>query len=194
VSLHSAFNFSLDDLETNRRGEMTEKQRTQLRLRMYATLALTLVGVLVFGGVAVFFVGVAAFIGTHTLPWLAQLIQWGLIPAMITLVSVGLYWRLKMEYHNWRQDIAWSRVVPACGRARFEVRRKRLIYQRAEWFFDERYLPGYYFTHMLIIGPQRFDLDQRQLHAFTEGESYCIYYTPKTRIILSAEGPLAKEK
>jgi len=149
---------------------------------MYVMFALVLVGGLLIVGV-----------GFNNFSWPASPTPLDIILSVIMiLLFLGICWWLQAEFQKWHQDIVRGRVIPACGCAHFDIRRRKWVVMEGEWLDEEQELP-HYFTHTLIIGPQRFDLAPYQLRAFTEGEVYCLYYTPRTRIILSAEGPLAKE-
>lgn len=174
MSLRSAFHFTSSDLEANRRGEITEKQRSQLLLRMYGTFVLILVVVLGVGGTTFCFFIDGLPLETSASPWLVSLLQWTLISALIVLVSFGVYRLLIAEYHSLRRKIDQAQVVLVRGYAYFKIQKIRTR-------------TGYRYIYTLIIGPQRFDVTQEQLYAFTEGALYCVYYTPKPRSILSAE-------
>lgn len=178
--LMSKLGFSADDLAANRDGYMTKEQREQLRndLLPFATLVMGLT------------MTVLLIVAHFVIQWLLSLQDWndnriyGMF--LIILVIAGLIcipWGMldvAIRQHRTRLDLHKGIVKSACGPAQLEIGWRVMgirIRTRNR--------------HQLTIEGVRFGVSENVLLAFHAGTSYCVYYAPHRKIILSAEAVYA---
>lgn len=175
--LMSKLGFSADELTANREGYMTEEQRERLRreLMPYASLVMGLSMTVLL--IVAYFV-IQWLLGLQNLKddglFLAILVIAGLICVPWGMLDVAIHQR------RTRFDLQKGTVVSVCGPVHLE--------------FGWRVLGIRIHTgnrHQLIIEGVRFAVSESVLLAFHDGTSYCVYYTPHRKIILSAEAAYA---
>lgn len=157
MRLREAFGFTADDLVANRAGRLTEQQKVILKDRRGSALISSLVICIL---VSIFLIFVVEKRDVVTI--LA-------IFAFVAFVGGLFIW---LELQSWSDDSNSDQIEVICAPVRLEV--------REGW----RYRPtSYGFT----IGSETFSLTKDQLFALEHGRDYCIYYTPRTKTILSME-------
>lgn len=175
--LMSNIGFSADELTANREGYMTKEQRERLRreLMPYGPLvmALSMTGLLI----VTHFV-IQWLLGLKNLKddgiFLMILVIAGLICIPWGMVDVA------MRQRRTRLDLHKGMVESVCGTVHLE--------------FGWRVLEIRIRTrnrHQLTIDGVRFAVSENVLLAFHAGTSYCVYYAPHRKIILSAEAAYA---
>lgn len=175
--LMSKLGFTADELTANREGYMTEAQRERLRraLMPYGSLV---VGLSMTVLLIVSYFVIQRLLGLENLrddgTFLVILLVAGLICIPWGMLDVAIRQR------RTRLDLHKGIVKSACGPAQLEIGWRVLgIKLRTRN------------THQLLIGGMRFAVSENVLLAFHDGTSYCVYYLPHRKIILSAEAVYA---
>lgn len=175
--LMSKIGFSADELTANREGYMTEAQRERLRRKLipYGSLVM---------GLSITVLLIVSYFGIQWLLGLSYLNDKG--ASLIILVIVGVIGiplaMLESGIHQRRTrlDLHKGIVESACGLVHLE--------------FGWRVMGIRIRTrnsHQLTIDGVRFAVSESVLLAFHDGTSYCVYYAPHRKIILSAEAVYA---
>lgn len=175
--LMSKLGFTADELTANREGYMTEAQRERLRRELipYGSLVMGLsITVLL---IVSYFV-IQWLLGLSDLndngAFLIILVIAGVICIPLAMLESGIHQR------RTRLDLHKGIVKSACGPAQLEIGWRVLgIKLRTRN------------THQLLIGGMRFAVSENVLLAFHDGTSYCVYYAPHRKILLSAEAVYA---
>ncbi len=160
--LGEAFDFTKDDLAANRQGRLTARQRSNLVIEKdTGSCSIDLIGLAV---------AVIALIGMwyfgkqdeYCVVWLC----------VIGLIGLPFMWYavVQGERDRWRADMSEESVKSICGRTRLDVIRTE-----------------YSLTYELIISKFQCSINKQQFLTLHHGDSYCIYYVPKHKIILSIE-------
>ena len=165
VTLAEALNFTQSTLKANRNGRMTHEQTEIVRQQSYARLRKYAGKLLIRLGILVAYVGIAYVINPFATTTVVLLIGGCLfgLPAFFQTIDIRDAWS------DLRTDINQREVKMVVGRVKF-----------AQYGEKAR--------HLIHIERQTFhDLPEQVLSVFTAGERYRIYYSAKTKIILSAE-------
>jgi hypothetical protein len=160
----SVLGFTADDLAANRDGKISDSQKVYLRsYRLLQARAYFVFGL--------FLLLIAAVPG---LRYFRSTVRDGydLLGAVVffafALLLIGL------GVNRWRRvqkDIQNGVVNNANGTARLHIKRAGR---------------GHY-EYKLRVEGQEFDLSKDTIAAFTEGQSYRVYYTPLSKVVLSSE-------
>ena len=151
---------SFEELAANRAGRLAEGQREILERRIRSTRWFYLGFCALFLGLAVLFsVGIYSEIGgdEEILPVIIGM------DVIIVLLTLPLLWRMGKEIRKLRDDIAEGRVGSHRGAVTL----------------------GYKST-TLLVGNKRFPLP-RSTREIEWGETYTVYYTPRTGVIVGIE-------
>ena len=153
-------NSSIEELAANRAGKLAEGQREILERRIRSTRWFYLGFCALFLGLAVLFsVGIYSEIGgdVEILPVIIGM------DVIIVLLTLPLLWRMGKEIRKLRDDMAEGRV----GSHRGAI---TLGYKGAT----------------LLVGNKRFPMP-RSTRDLAWGETYTVYYTPRTGVIVAME-------
>ncbi len=161
--LAEAFEFTQDDLAANRQGRLTARQRSKLVIKKdTGSCSIILIGlaVIVISLIGMWYFGKR---GEYCVVWLCVIVLIGL-PFMWYAVAQG-------EQDRWRADMSEDSVKNICGVIWLDVR------PGGEWPTD----------YLLMIGQREWLISKEQFLVLAHGASYCIYYVPKHKVILSIE-------
>lgn len=170
------FNFTLEDLEANRQGLLSEQQRQQLGLKLqkrHAPLITSLFWMVVGDGAIL---GLIAFIGVVIADreWHKTFIY--LVVAVFFIfnfflaVGIGLR-KIGLYSRQLENEISSNQVASVCD---------TVILTTVQ---DSH---GFY-LHFVEVSQQKFQVTDTEFLTFANGEPYCIYYLPYTKGILSVE-------
>jgi hypothetical protein len=167
IMLAAALGFNDDDLQANRAGRLTVRQRNRVYgLRYTLIIALAVVTAVI--GLIAAVVIVAVLVGAAISPVAILLALGG------EVITAGLaYWAWSL-WQNYRTYLLPGRVQQVKGTV--------TVYQLRERQ-DERRKTVYY----LRIDPLEFPISDEGLNAFTDGARYVVYYVPQPLTLLSAE-------
>lgn len=158
--LAAALQFDMDDLDANRHGIMTEHQVRRLRRQFITKMGYFMVfGPLVLGVLIV-------MTGTLLTENIAICILPALLLGLATFTSVVT--RLIGVFRDMNERV----VANVEGYIRLDLFRT---------LFSAR--PNY----TVLTGEERFEIDKATFLTFKNHEPYILYYTPRTKILLSAE-------
>lgn len=175
--LMSKLGFSADELTANREGYMTEAQRERLcrELMPYGSLVM---------GLSITTLLIVSYFLIQWLLGLSDLNDKGATLIILVIVGVigipGALLERGIHQRRTRLDLHKGIVKSACGLAQLEIGWRVMgitIRTRNR--------------HQLTIDGVRFGVSENVLLAFHAGTSYCVYYAPHQKIILSAEGVYA---
>lgn len=165
--LAAALGFNEEDLQANRAGRLTVRQRNRVfRWRRVLIIALTLITAVI--GLIAAVVILAVLLGT-AVSELAILLALG--GEVITAGLAYLVWTLRQSYGTYLEPGYAQHIVGPVT-----------VYQLRERQ-NNRARTAYY----VRIGDLEFDIPQTALDAFTDGAVYNIYYVPRPLTLLSAE-------
>jgi hypothetical protein len=160
-SLAAALNFNTDDLSANRGGNLSQAQAERLqRLRFRSTLITVLI--VVINGVAA---SAFLFIGQREESFLLILVGIG-----VTIINAILVARAIQNWLRVQSDLQKDAVANVSG----EVTRTARVFGRRVFF-------------VLAIGRQEFVVNKPVFNAVAEQKRYRLYYSPRSRTLLSAE-------
>ena len=168
--LMEAFAFSAHDLLCNQAGELSKAQRQRLERR---TRLETLQWGAVAGVLALFvIILLAAFandpprlFSVEVALGLLALVGFGAL--LVTVLVAG--WTQRARF---ARDLAVGRVEAAAGPVRLQIARRG----RSGVTIGQ-----------LTIGVNTFEVPEQAVLKLHDGEALCLYYTPETRLALSAE-------
>jgi len=159
TNLAQLLQFDQNDLAANRKGYLTQAQHERLSQGQASALTVSL------------FMGAAVVISLF-----AGVLFGGLVLAVCGSLSLlgGLLTLIEIYsgQHSYGQDLDSGQVESIQGRV--VVRQK-----------EDLHGTGYYYD--LSVGDIRFRLNEVQAQAFATGDTYILYYTPRSRVLLSAE-------
>ncbi len=161
--LAEAFEFTQDDLVANRQGRLTACQRSKLVIKKDTSIRFIILIDLLLIVVAV--VGIWYF-GKHG----ENFLIWFCVIGLMALPFMG-YAAVRGEQDRWQADIGEGNVESICGVIWLDVRHRRA------WLVD----------YLLMIGQREWFISKEQFLMLHHGASYCIYYVPKHKMILSIE-------
>ena len=166
--LAQAAGFDEDDLEANRAGCLTIRQRNRVFARrrtiMIALLLITLFIGLISAGVIIAVLTQAD----------ASVIA-GILAVIGEIITVALgysLWWLRQRYRRFLQPgyVEWISGPITC-------------YQLKERHDGDKLRTGFY----LRLDAMEFEISQAALGEFQDGQSYTLYYVPRPQTLLSAE-------
>ncbi len=169
--LEAAFGFSQSDLDANRAETLSERQRALLGSQVRHV---TLIMVLYLAGVILVPVGSLLYFGAQ-----GNLPMVGLSLFLLVVLPLLAFWLANDERARWQTDLRQGVAASVYGPARLTditPRRSREIARR---------------RYTLTIGTEAFAINKAQREALTPGETYCVYYAPRSRLILAVEQPSA---
>lgn len=161
--LASAFAFTAEDLAVNRTGRLSQRQLEALQRRERRASVIVLlftVGMAIVPAIAL-----SAFALAGNLPMV------GLSVFLLVGLPMLGYWVADSERRRWHRDRTGNVAASIYGPV-WPVR-----------------APGRMDRSRIRIENLEFAVSPEQLAAFQPGATYSIYYTPRTRMILSAERP-----
>jgi hypothetical protein len=160
-TLMDAFKFSAADLAANRSGNMTDAQKLVLRDQQQF-----------------YFVSYGLFSAIFFVVFIASIVHFDsysnsvlLTSVMMTLISGGLFlnftFMLITKVRKVQIDITEATIASVAGRLSFYVINSRnVIYQ-------------------IEIKDVRLNITQKAKTLLTQGQSYAVYYAPKSHIVLA---------
>ncbi len=167
-TLQSALDFAEVDLQANRLGQLTVRQRNRVFVRA-RVIYISLLLITVFIGVISAIVIIAVLVG-------AEVSAGGLILALggevVTVASGYLVWSLHRRYQNYLKP---GHVQSISGPVTCYELKVRLANEASRIMFYVR------------IDNLEFEVPAAALVAFTNHEHYRLYYVPQPRTLLSAE-------
>jgi hypothetical protein len=172
ASLEGAFGFSQSDLEANRAEMLSERQRALLA-RQVRQVTLIMVLYLV-GVVLVPLGGLLYFAQQGNLPMI------GLTIFLLVILPLLAFWLANEERHKWQADLRQGVAASVYGPARLTDITPPRSREKARRRFT------------LAIGNETFTVNRAQREALTAGTTYCVYYAPRSRLILGVEQPAAE--
>jgi hypothetical protein len=165
--LAATLKFHDDDLQANRAGQLTVRQRNRVYVhRRMVIITLTLITAFI--GVISAIVIVAVLVGAVKSEVAILLALGG---EVITAGLAYLVWSLRQHFNTYLHD---NRVAHIEGPV--------TMYQ-----LRERQDDTIKTVYALRIAHLEFEIPELALNAFTEGSSYMIYYVPDPLTLLSAE-------
>lgn len=179
--LMNTFDFTDEDLEANQYGYLTDRQRQNLRQKFFKDNRVQVIGWLLGG--AVLFLLLFAYSTTlaythprNNLSLVLFCIGTGL--SALTLVAGFAI------FNNWRKisnDIHQTQgdVRQVCG----EIELKTITAKNN----DRRTFQMTRRACFLIVQGEKFRLTETQFRMFNRKQPYCIYYTPRTKYVLSVK-------
>lgn len=159
--LHRAIDFTTDDLNANRQGLLSPKQREQFSHRQQRSQRF-LTGVALI--VALMLVG-AVLLGT------LGIIVLGIIALILGVLGIIEYW---IGYQTYTRDLQYNQVEAIQGVVRYVWRGESALGIATS-------------PSGIRVGDMQFLLLEDQARAFIEGDIYVLYYAPSTHTLLSAE-------
>lgn len=168
-----AFDFTEADLAANENGYLTERQRENMRQEMaYVKKELYWVWAISMGIAGLFLIWILSAMSELGFLLLA-------VGVALALIN-GLFFYLVTD-SSMKRDLQQGRASKICGEVRLRVVRKDEL--------DEPYRK----YNLLIIKGKQIPISNRGYEALKEYESYCVYYTPRTKYILSIKPIATKE-
>jgi hypothetical protein len=162
TDLMDALGFNADDLAVNRRGMLSEGQQLRLRRGRRRALLTGIAAIVVVGILAT----VLLFIGQQNGSSILRLTGLAITVCNAGLMGVVIQNRLRAD-----NDLKNGTVNPLRGVIQHTIRVSR----------------GHVVGYVLTIADERIVVSKTVFGAFKEGAAYCLYRTPTTRTILSAE-------
>jgi hypothetical protein len=155
--LRAAFDFTPEDLAANQRGELTENQRSRIRLKLVQNLI----------GFSVLLI----------LPFIAfvTILQRSMDGADVMMLLCSTLWTGGVAALGWltiadaRSDLRKGKVLSVVGTPELRVRRGYRGARITYWRFD---------TVEFLVDAGGYDL-------FKTGQRYQVFYTPATKLIVS---------
>jgi hypothetical protein len=162
LTLQTILKFNADDLKANRDGRVSNTQFEKYKPAEVNRLAVYVImgHVLVLGGI---FAAIAIFTGKG-----AMWIVFGIVVAAALLPFVLLQNEGNIK-PALRGDVKLGKVMKACGIIILTERKGRQIY------YD------------LYVDGVTLQISASQAAAFVHQDSYCVYYLPRSLMLLSAE-------
>jgi hypothetical protein len=162
------FDFTADDLTANVAEHLSDAQIAARRQRFSGAMRLFAYSVL---AAMIFISSVVCLLGILVAGVLASPQAGTSVGFLLAIgISALLLYALWNHYLEWERELASDTPASICG----EVRKERIM---------TRLGPIY----RIYLGEQSFRITRLQSAAFEEGVTYCIYYTPVMRHILSVE-------
>ena len=165
--LQEALNFTDEDLQANRDGKLSEKQREKLEIAQQRSFRV--LWVMTFIILASLLLALVS--GTY------GLIALGTIALLLAIMALMEY---LTSYRAYQHDLNLKTIETAQGLLEYIMRENTS--------FDGMTHPA-----GIRIGELKFLLLQDQTTSFLEGEIYSIYYAPATQTLLSAEAVFISE-
>ncbi|HEX2908355.1 MAG TPA: hypothetical protein VHO69_15895 [Phototrophicaceae bacterium] len=161
--LMDVIRFNDEDLEANRDGYMTQRQRSRLNDERFS---FKLMGVLALVACPIF--SIAAIIdGIQRHDTVASRV--GII-GLICLVTAGITLYTWLRWRRFDRDLSKGEVAATQGLVRLGMSdRSRST------------------TYMVTVDYVTLNISKRTFFTFKNGDPYCLYYTPYSRTLLSAE-------
>lgn len=158
--LADAFAFTTDDLTANRAGRLSQRQLEALHRRERRASVIVLLFTL--GMAVVPALSLAVFVTAGNMPMM------GLSVFLLVGLPMLGYWVADSERRRWHRDRTGNVAASIYGPV---------------WPVSA---PG---QPRIRIENLEFEVSPEQLTAFQPGATYSVYYTPRTRTILSVERP-----
>lgn len=158
MRLRKAFGFTQDDINANRNGHLTERQLLELGDLYRGNIIFTVVIILVL-----------VFLAFYVLTVEFSLTGFTIVLCLLVLGFLAVVW---IDPQKWRNARRSNSVAILCGQIRLSIVR----YGRYKATVCR-----------LRIKDQKFEIERRQLLALRDYGTYCIYYVPNSRHILSIE-------
>ncbi|HEX2908350.1 MAG TPA: hypothetical protein VHO69_15870 [Phototrophicaceae bacterium] len=160
TDLMAALNFTDEDLEANRDGRLSQRQRQRFaKMQANITTEIYLAGFVGLIGIPI----LVYWYHLHSVSWL-EAVPPALISSFVCLMLVLSWWERRIML---AADLREESVETLQGLVKLEHLGKS----------------GGHFN----LQNQNFPLSSKALLAFKNGDPYCIYYAPNTRTLLSAE-------
>jgi hypothetical protein len=170
-ALARALHFDAADLDANRQGYMSKRQRTRLRRWGCLNVAfLTIAAVFVTMGALIFIV----FLVPRVNPSLFNF--WILVPLGWVVAGLLYLWYAIRTWRRVNADLYKGAVAIGEGRVFLDI---AMIQIRTQFWSSSPY--------HVKVADAKFRVNRRILLAFKNDEPYCVYYAHHTRQILSAE-------
>lgn len=158
TALSKVLNFTEEDLTANQRGQLSEAQRARLRSQMVYWGS---------GGGFMFLIMAIALIWLLSIPFdLLSLIGLVVVGLLTLVFGVGTWFEVSERWADLRKGV----VLSATGAAEPYIRSR---IQGSEYY-------------SLKIGALEFGISSPAYYGLNPGNRYQIFYTPKTKIIMSA--------
>lgn len=178
VKLMAKFDFTSDDLDANRHGYMSKRQRFRLRWKSRIRVAIYTVIAMLFVGVVCYFLLIALGAGNGT----TQLSALG-ISCLSIYLSVAA---IASTINAWRvrKDLRKGLISSVQGKLAVVVNT-----QRGFRSFRKRAGSPYGWSRerMLQTPPINLDVPWGAAYAFEDGKNYRIYFAPYSKVVLSVE-------
>ncbi len=167
IMLAATLKFNDDDLQANRAGRLTVRQRSRVYVRR-RTVIIALTLITAFIGIISAIVILAVLLGSAIFEFAILLALGGEI---VTAGLGYLVWSLRQHYNTYLRE---GHVAHVEGPV--------MMYQLRERQDDKTKT-----VYALRIAHLEFEIPELALNAFTEGSRYIIYYAPDPLTLLSAE-------
>ena len=172
TKLMAKFDFTPEDLDTNRRGYMSERQRFRLRWKSRIRVAIYTVMAMLFVAIVCYFLLIAAGRGNGT----TRLTALGIGCSSIYLLVVAIAstvnaWRV-------RRDLRESRVSNILG---------HIVFALAPGSKSSNTWYGWARERRLYSPPINLELPWGAENAFEDGKIYRIFYALYSKVVLSVE-------
>lgn len=168
IALAQALGFDQEDLESNRAGRLTARQRKWVFARQ-RTILIALSIITLFIGLISAIVIVAVLLQADASVAAGIL---GVVGEVITVALVGLLWWLRQRYNRF---LAPGYVEQISGPV--------TCYQLKERSEGDKTRTGYY----LRLGAMEFEITEAALSVFQDGQPYTVYYTARPLRLLSVD-------
>ncbi|GAB4576445.1 MAG: hypothetical protein Kow0077_32810 [Anaerolineae bacterium] len=164
-SLEEVFSFTVEDLRFNQQERLSPRQEALLRQHIRRTSVI--MALFVASMALVPFGGLIYFVSQGNLPMA------GLCVFLLVVLPLLGYLLGNEERRKWQTDLAQGVVASVYGPAEITP------------LATARRRHGY----RLAIGSTAFHIPERQAGALRNGQTYCIYYAPRSHAILAVEAP-----
>lgn len=172
TNLMAKFDFTPDDLEANRHGYMSKRQRFRLRWKSRIRVAIYTVIAMLFVGVVCYFLLIAAGGGNGTTRSTALGIGcFSIYLLVVAIASTVNAWRV-------RRDLRESRVSNIIG---------NIVFALASGSKSSNTWYGWARERRLYSPPINLELPWRAENAFEDGKIYRIFFAPYSKVVLSVE-------
>ncbi len=157
--LEAYFNFTPDDLVINKEGRLSAAQKAKIASQKQNYFKVLRIGAPILGVVA----GLLFLLGEPLMRVIGFFLLIGLPLAIVALIK---------KTRQLQQEIEDDRVAKYCGTIQLEINERRGRYGTT--------------TYKLIAG-ETFALNSELLTHLHNGETYCVYYTPQSKLLLALE-------
>jgi hypothetical protein len=162
-ALMSAIGFNEDDLEANRGGYMSKKQRAMMSHERAAWLNRIAIMIVVIAGFFVFMI-----VSSRLQPGLKEMVLGGLILGGGIAALYMAYMRSRLN-----NDLHKGGVFVVDGTVSLYIAKTRDVITP--------------YNYYLSVENRHFTVERSVYDVFTDGDPYAIYYAPHSKTLLSAE-------